>query len=119
MSIRERKVKNKKKANGLPSGKEGTVYDVYLKQRTKEGFRSYCRRGFLSWKAAVDHENETRLEFQNKLYGKGSHQRLDEYLEQWLTNSLVSKHWSLNTLSGYQINIRKHILPTALMAALI
>lgn len=42
MSIRKRFVKNKRKANGIPSGKTGIVYDVFLKFKDEGKFRSYC-----------------------------------------------------------------------------
>lgn len=111
MSISKRKVKNKKKENGLPSGKEGVVYDVFLKYKNNGSFKSYCQRGFLTKAEAKSHESAARLEFIDRARGKDGHQRLDEYLSNWLACGESENRWKLNTLSGYKNNIRKYILP--------
>ena len=86
MTIRKRIVKNKRNANGLPSGKSGVVYDVFLKFKDADKFRSYCRRGFLTMANAVEHEKFMRSEFIERAKKKDGYQCLDEYLNQWLAN---------------------------------
>lgn len=97
--------------NGLPSGKEGVVYDVFLKYKHNGSIKSYCQRGFLTKAEGINHESITRLEFIDRARGKDGHQRLDEYLYNWLVCGESENRWKLNTLSGYKNNIRKHILP--------
>ena len=46
MSISTREVKNKKGAYGMRTGKPGTVYDVYLKYKTLDGYKSYASVDF-------------------------------------------------------------------------
>lgn len=53
--ILKRHVMNKRIANGQLSGKPGTVYDVYLKLKTTEGYRSYGKRVFLRRADALEH----------------------------------------------------------------
>ena len=43
MAISARKVQNKKDANGVPTGKPGTVYDVNLKYNTPDGKKDLCQ----------------------------------------------------------------------------
>jgi len=111
MSISTRNVKNRRMGNGLPSGKEGVVYDVFLKYKINGSFKSYCYRGFLAKSEAIKHEEITRLEFVNRTRGKDGHQKLDEYLSNWLACGEAVNRWKLNMLCGYKNNIRKYILP--------
>lgn len=111
MSIRKRIVKNKRKANGIPSGKTGIVYDVFLKFKDEGKFRSYCKRGFLTETEAQKHELGMKSEFIERAKKKDGYQCLDEYLRQWLSDGKAINRWTLNTFSGYEVNIRKHILP--------
>lgn len=52
-----------------------------------------------------------RLEFLDRSRGKDGHQKLDEYLLNWLACGEAINRWKLSTLYGYKNNIRKYILP--------
>lgn len=111
MSIRKRLVKNKRLSNGLRSGKEGTVYDVFIKFKQDNVYRSYCKRGFLTMSEAAKHERSMKVELIKRSQKLDGYQRLDDYLMQWLADGQAVDRWSLNTLMGYQNNVRKYILP--------
>ncbi len=114
MSISTREVKNKKGAYGMRTGKPGTVYDVYLKYKTLDGYKSYSKRGFLTRSEALQHEAAMRMKFarnngnQNNL--EASKQPLREFLDMW-----IERHGTNNlrpsTVAGYSNHINAYILP--------
>ena len=56
MSVVSRQVKNKKNADGVATGKSGVVYDVSIRYKTGEGYKTYNKRGFLTKQEASQHE---------------------------------------------------------------
>ena len=68
MAVQARTVQNKRDANGVPTGKSGTVYDVNIKYNTPEGKKSYAKRGFLTKKEATQHEAEMKTKLSNPSY---------------------------------------------------
>ena len=114
MSIITREVKNKKSADGTRTGKAGIVYDVSLKYKTPEGFKSYGKRGFLSRSEALQHEAAMRMKFArdngNLTELEASRQLFKDYLESW-----ISRHGTQNlrpsTLAGYNNHINAYIVP--------
>ena len=90
MAIQARTIQNKRDANGVPTGKSGTVYDVNIKYNSPEGKKSYAKRGFLTKKEAVQHEAEMRVKLQSPVYSPASalqgKQTVREYLEEWVEN---------------------------------
>ena len=51
MAVRTRQVKNKRDANGILTGRAGTVYDVNIKYTTPDGQKAtYEKGGFLTRK---------------------------------------------------------------------
>ncbi|MBN1551494.1 hypothetical protein JW979_08495 [bacterium] len=107
MSIRKRLVKNKHLPNGLRSGKEGIVYDVFLKFKQNNEYRSYCKRGFLSKPEATEHDNSMKIELLKRAQKKDGYQKLEDYLLQWLADGQAVDRWGLNTVMGYQNIVRK------------
>ena len=114
MAIQQRAVQNKRDANGVLTGKSGTVYDVYIKYDSPEGKKSYGKRGFLTKKEATQHEAEMRTKLLNPGYtpmntAQGK-QTVKEYLNEWVEN-----HGKANlrpsTFAGYKSHINNHILP--------
>ena len=114
MAIQARKIQNKRDANGVPTGKPGTVYDVNIKYNAPEGKKSYAKRGFLTKKEATQHEAEMRSKLLNPVYfptntAQGK-QTVKEYLEEWVEN-----HGKANlrpsTFATYKGNIKNHIAP--------
>ena len=114
MAIQARKIQNKRNANGVPTGKPGTVYDVNIKYNSPEGKKSYAKRGFLTKKEATQHEAEMRTKLLNPVYTPLStaqgKQTVKEYLEEWVEN-----HGKVNlrpsTFASYKSHIKNHILP--------
>ena len=46
MAVKPREVKNRRNADGILTGKPGTVYDVNLKYKTPTGIKTYSKKGF-------------------------------------------------------------------------
>ena len=65
MAVQSRKVKNRRNADGVLTGKPGTVYDVNIKYRTPDGLKTYSKKGFATSKLASDHEAEMKRKFSN------------------------------------------------------
>ena len=115
MSVSARQVKNKRDADGRSTGRPGTVYDVYIRYKTADGYKAYGKRGFLTKKEALDHEAEMRI----KLIAPGfepvkavdAKRTVQEYLEEW-----VEVHGKANlrpsTYAGYKCHIKNHIIPS-------
>lgn len=114
MSVSPRQVKNKRNADGVLTGKAGTVYDVRVKYKTMDGEKVYTKKGFPTKKLAEMHEAEMRVKLSNPAYspsvaakGKISvHEYLKTWLEQYCTMNLRP-----NTISGYSDTIKNHINP--------
>ena len=114
MSVSSRQVKNKRDSNGVLTGRAGTVYDVYLKYKSPEGYKPYTKKGFPTKKEAQAYEAEMKTKLTNPTYipvstahGK---QTVREYLEEWVNN-----HGKANlrpsTFATYKGNIKNHIVP--------
>lgn len=113
MSIITREVKNKKSVDGGRTGKAGVVYDVSLKYKTADGFKSYGKRGFLTRSDALEHEAEMRMKFARAngtlTNMEASRQLFKDYLEAWLERH--GKNLRSSTLAGYQNHISAYIQP--------
>jgi integrase len=114
MPVYSRKVKNKKLPDGSYSNKEGTVYDVYFRYQDGDTRQNYAKRGFLDRKEAQEHEAEMRIKLSKPTFSLSAAQKgkmpLSEYLLEWLVT--YAKHnVRPNTYRGYEINIRKHVIP--------
>jgi integrase len=114
MAISSRQVKNKRDANGELTGRAGTVYDVNIKYKTPDGYKSYAKKGFVTKKDALQHEAEVKTKLTNPSFtttvsGQGK-QTIQDYLNVWVEN-----HGAANlrpsTLAGYKSNIKNHIIP--------
>lgn len=114
MAVTPRQVKNKRDADGILTGKPGTVYDVNIKYKTPDGYKPYVKKGFTTKKEAVQHEGEMRAKLVNPSFitltaGQGK-QTVRDYLLEWVEN-----HGSVNlrpsTFAGYKGNIKNHIIP--------
>jgi len=114
MAIQSRTIQNKRDANGILSGKNGTVYDVNIKYNSPEGKKSYAKRGFQTKKEAMRHEAEMRIKLQNPGYSPvtASQGRVSvkEYLADW-----IDKYGKVNlrpsTYESYKGIINNHINP--------
>lgn len=114
MSVTTRQVKNKRTADGGSTAKAGTVYDVFIRYKTADGYKTYGKRGFLTKKEALDHEAEMRVKLTNPSYepikAVEAKQTVQEYLEEW-----VEIHGKANlrpsTFAGYKCHIKNHIVP--------
>ena len=65
MSVTARQVKNKRTSDGGSTSRAGTVYDVFIRYKTAEGYKTYGKRGFLTKSEAIDHEAEMRTKLTN------------------------------------------------------
>jgi integrase len=114
MAIIARTVKNRKDANGQMSGRSGTVYDVNIKYKTYEGYKTYNKKGFATRKDATQHETEMRQKLAKPGYAattsKNQKQFLATYLLDWFER-YAKKNLRPNTINGYRVNIIKHINP--------
>lgn len=114
MSVTTRQVKNKRTADGGSTARAGTVYDVFIRYKTADGYKTYGKRGFLTKKEALDHEAEMRVKLTNPSYepikAVEAKQTVQEYLEEW-----VEIHGKANlrpsTFAGYKCHIKNHIVP--------
>lgn len=114
MSVTARQVKNKRTADGGSTSRAGTVYDVFIRYKTADGYKTYGKRGFLTKSEALDHEAEMRTKLLNPgfepIKAADAKQTVKEYLENW-----VEIHGKANlrpsTFSGYKCHIKNHIVP--------
>lgn len=114
MSVTTRQVKNKRTADGGSTARAGTVYDVFIRYKTVDGYKTYGKRGFLTKKEALDHEAEMRIKLTNPgfepIKAAEAKQTVQEYLEEW-----VEIHGKANlrpsTFAGYKCHIKNHIVP--------
>jgi integrase len=114
MSVISRQVKNKRNQEGVSTSRQGTVYDVYIRYKTNDGYKTYGKRGFLTKQEALNHEAEmrtklTRPDYQ-PLMAAESKQTVKEYLEGWL-ESHGKANLRPSTYAGYKSNIVNHIAP--------
>ena len=114
MSVTTRQVKNKRTADGGSTARAGTVYDVFIRYKTADGYKTYGKRGFLTKKEALDNEEEMRIKLTNPgfepIKAVEAKQTVQEYLEEW-----VEIHGKANlrpsTFAGYKCHIKNHIVP--------
>ena len=114
MSVTARQVKNKRTSDGGSTSRAGTVYDVFIRYKTAEGYKTYGKRGFLTKSEAIDHEAEMRTKLTNPGYepikAADAKQTVQEYLESW-----VEVHGKANlrpsTFSSYKSHIKKPYCP--------
>lgn len=114
MSVTTRQVKNKRTADGGSTARAGTVYDVFIRYKTADGYKTYGKRGFLTKKEALAHEAEMRVKLSNPgfepIKAAEAKQTVQEYLEEW-----VEIHGKANlrpsTFAGYKCHIKNHIVP--------
>jgi integrase len=115
MSVQPREVKNKKDANGVPTGKLGTVYDVFIKYiDINSEKKTYAKKGFRTKAEAAHHENEMRVKLKMPTYtpilsSKGK-QTIKEYLTNWY-EAYCTANLRPSTADGYKRNIGNHIIP--------
>lgn len=114
MSVTARQVKNKRTADGGSTSRAGTVYDVFIRYKTADGYKTYGKRGFLTKKEALAHEAEMRMKLSNPgfepIKAAEAKQTVQEYLDEW-----VELHGKANlrpsTFAGYKSHIKNHIVP--------
>ena len=114
MSISARQVKNKRNQEGVSTARSGVVYDVFIRYKTSEGYKTYGKRGFATKQEAIYYEAEMRLKLVNPNFeiikSVDEKQTVKEYLDSW-----VDVHGKANlrpsTFSSYKSNIRVHIVP--------
>lgn len=114
MAVSTRKVKNKRDADGVLTGRPGTVYDVNIKYPSGDGYKAYVKKGFATKKEALQHEAEMKNKLSNPTYtpvsAAQSKMTVKEYMENW-----VEQHGKANlrpsTFDSYKGYIRNHIVP--------
>lgn len=114
MAVKPREVKNHRNADGILTGKPGTVYDVNLKYKTPTGIKTYSKKGFATQTLAKKHEAEMKIKLSNPAFipavtAQGK-QTVEEYLRGWI-ESYGEKNLRPATLRGYKSNIENHIIP--------
>lgn len=96
-SVTERKLKNGE-----------TVYDVYVSYKDRTGKPQRLKRsGFATSKAAEKERRKLTSEIDRGDFVKPSDQRLDAYLESWVSGKRLAEE----TRNGYETKIRLHIVP--------
>lgn len=115
MAVSTRQVKNKRNANGVLTGRAGTVYDVNIKYKTPGGEKStYVKKGFLTRKDAQQHEAEmkTRLHapFLNVSTIVQQKQTVRDYLNEWV-ETYVRVNLRPATYENYKCTIKNYIIP--------
>ena len=114
MSVSARQVKNKRNQDGVSTARAGTVYDVFIRYKTSDGYKTYGKRGFSTKQEALNHEAEMRIKLINPNFepvkASEAKQTVQEYLETW-----VESHGKSNlrpiTFAGYKCHIKNHIVP--------
>jgi integrase len=114
MAIQARTVKNKRDADGVLTGRPGTVYDVNIKYNSPQGKKSYAKRGFATKKEASQHEAEMKMKLTNPIYSPAQSSQgrmsLNDYLEQWL-EQYGTVNLRPSTQESYRSAIRNHVTP--------
>lgn len=115
MAVSSRQVKNKINADGVATGRSGTVYDVNIKYKTGEGYKTYNKRGFATKQEATQHEAEMKIKLNSPTYmpmdAAKSKQTVKKYLENWI-ESYGKTNLRPSTLESYRGYIRNHIVPS-------
>lgn len=114
MAIAEREVKNKRDANGKLTGRSGKVYDVNIKYKSGEKYKTYSQKGFSTRRDAQEHEAAMRIKLGNASYVPASATQrkltVEKYMESW-----IEKHSKANlrrnTEISYRSLIKNHINP--------
>ena len=114
MAIKTRQVKNKKDQDGKPTGKPGTVYDVYIKVKTADGVLPYGKRGFATRHEAQQHEAEMRTKLVSPTFvpvkAADEKKTMKEHLDYW-----IEIHGNANlrpsTMQSYKQTIKNQIVP--------
>ncbi len=91
-----------------------STYDVNIKYKTPDGYKTYAKKGFATKKEALQHEAEMRAKLINPSFiataSAQAKQTVQDYLLEWVEN-----HGALNlrpsTFAGYKNNINNHIIP--------
>lgn len=114
MSIISRQVKNKKNADGVATGRAGTVYDVSIRYKTGTGYKTYNKRGFLTKQDAAKHEAEMKVKLTSPSFvpmdAVNSKQTVKEYLETWV-EAYGKANLRPSTYDSYKCYIKNHIVP--------
>lgn len=115
MAVSTRQVKNKRGADGVLTGRAGTVYDVNIKYTLPDGTRStYAKKGFLTRKEAVQHEADMKSKLQAPTFAASvkaqRKQTVKEYLEEWV-ESYARLNLRPSTYDGYKRTIKNYIVP--------
>lgn len=115
MAVRTRQVKNKRDANGVLTGRAGTVYDVNIKYATPDGKKAtYEKGGFLTRKEALQHEAEIKAKLQAPTFASTvkaqRKQTVKDYLDEWV-ESYARVNLRPSTYDGYKRTIKSYIVP--------
>ncbi|MEL7608810.1 MAG: tyrosine-type recombinase/integrase [Bacillota bacterium] len=114
MAIYQRQVVNKKRADGLRTGKAGVVYDVYIKYKIQGTYKTYAKRGFLNRREASVHEAEMKLKFarsgESFAIQVNSKRSVSEYLTEWL-ESYARNNLRPTTYAAYKHNVFRYAIP--------
>ena len=114
MSVASRHVKNKKNADGVATGKSGVVYDVSIRYKTGEGYKTYNKRGFSTKQEASQHEAEMKVKLNNPTFMPTDTVNAKQTVKEYLENR-VEAHGKANlrpsTFDSYKGYIRNHIVP--------
>lgn len=111
MAIIMRSVKNGKDRAGHLTGQPGVVYDVRVKYKYQEQWKTHVRRGFPSQDAALRYEKQARLSYCGGTGKCQEHQGIPlyTYLMRWLDNS--QGRLRANSYNSYFGLIKNHIEP--------
>jgi integrase len=114
LSIQTRTIKNKRDAEGALTGRAGTVYDVFIRYKTDEGYKTYGKRGFTSKTEAIQHEAEMQVKLRRPgfqaIMKAENKQTLGEYLTQWVER-YAKTNLRPSTYHTYQYHIEKYVIP--------
>jgi len=114
MAVQPRTIQNKRDANGVLTGKPGTVYDVNIKYNSPEGRKTYTKRGFATKKEAAQHEAEMKVKFSTPTYSPVQNaqgkQTVKEYMPEWL-EQYGKMNLRPSTHESYKSIINIHIIP--------
>ena len=114
MAVQARTIQNKRDANGVLTGKSGTVYDVNIKYNSPEGRKTYTKRGFATKKEAAQHEAEMKVKLSTPTYSPTQSaqgkQTVKEYMPEWL-EQYGKMNLRPSTHESYKSIINIHIIP--------
>lgn len=115
MAISSRTIKNKRNSNGELTGKPGAVYDVNIKYRTVDGWKTYSKKGFFTKKEAQQHEAEMKLKLSNPSYSpiQSSQGRMivKDYMLEWL-EIYGQPNLRPSTYASYKGIILNYVIPS-------